>query len=184
MNTYLIFQWIATLGYITDILKTSIEFVDHPLYTTPHMRHRILVPIHVHFGILCVELAPIKFGFDPLRIGTTCLIGIGDWVSNHGLPRITQALIILVFHMWHQLRYLGLPFFSPVPVLEVAMGSTSSSYSSPPYSSSSSSSWYWVSTPSLMIFHSWGRRYSPMHTITNRRSWYADKNKPTIVLCT
>jgi hypothetical protein len=48
----------------------------------------------VSCSIFLIVLALIKFGFDPLTIGVTCLIGVGDRVYAHDLPTIAQAHVL------------------------------------------------------------------------------------------
>ena len=75
-RTYLNLHCLPTLGSLSVILKTSVEFVVHPLYSTPPMRHHISIAIHVHHGVIFVyQFALVKFTFDPLTIGATLF----DW---------------------------------------------------------------------------------------------------------
>jgi hypothetical protein len=71
------------------------KFVHPQLDDTLPMLHNILVVVHVRLPVLFVGvLALIKFDFDTLPIGTTCLIGTGDGFYGHDLPRIAQAHVL------------------------------------------------------------------------------------------
>jgi hypothetical protein len=48
----------------------------------------------VYYGVVRVnDLVLIIFSLDPLPICATCLIGTGEWIDTHGLPRDAQTSI-------------------------------------------------------------------------------------------
>jgi hypothetical protein len=49
------------------------------------MLHCILFAVHVHLVVLFFGVVALKFDFDPIPIGVTCLIQAGDGVYPHDL---------------------------------------------------------------------------------------------------